>query len=85
MLDEKDVQYLQKMEDRILEKSSANMRVILESGIGPQLQLLAEGQNALLAKLAPRTEVEQLREEVDFLKSVIRVHEKEIQDLKKAQ
>lgn len=85
MLDEKDLQVLQEMERRILEQSAASMRVILESSINPQLQLIAEGQNALLAKLAPRTEVEQLRDEVDFLKSVIRIHEREIQELKKAQ
>ena len=85
MFDAKDLEYLQEMERRISEQSAANMRVILESSIGPQLQLLAEGQNSLLAKLAPRSEVEELREEIDFLKSVVRAHEREIQELKKAQ
>ena len=89
MLDEKDLQSIQSLMDKqksdILEQSTANMRVLLESSIGPQLQLLAEGQNSLFAKLAPRSEVEELREEIDFLKSVVRAHEREIQELKKAQ
>lgn len=85
MLDEKDMKYLQDMELRILEQSAANMRVILESSIGPQLQLLAEGQGVLLTKLAPRSEVDTLKERVEFLEAVIRNHTREIEALKKAE
>lgn len=85
MLDEKDLQYLRDMEARIVEQSAANMRVILESSIEPQLALIAEGQSSLIAKLAPRSEVEELKEKVEFLEAIVRANTREIEALKKAQ
>ena len=85
MLDEKDLQYLRDMEARIVEQSAANMRVILESSIEPQLALIAEGQSSLIAKLAPRSEVDELREKVEFLEAIVRANTREIEALKKAQ
>ena len=85
MFDEQDIKYLQDMEKRIVEQSAANMRVILESSINPQLSLIAEGQSSLLAKLAPRSEVEKLKEEVEFLKAIVKANTREIEALKKAQ
>ena len=85
MLDEKDLQYLRDMEARIVEQSAANMRVILESSIEPQLALIAEGQSSLIAKLAPRSEGEELKEKVEFLEAIVRANTREIEALKKAQ
>ena len=61
------------------------MRVIVESEITPKLNLLAEGQQTLLETLAPKSRVEELEEEVDFLKSIIKLHSEQIAELKKAQ
>ena len=61
------------------------MRVIVESEITPKLNLLAEGQQTLLETLAPKSRVEALEEEVDFLKSIIKLHSEQIAELKKAQ
>ena len=61
------------------------MRVILESSIEPQLALIAEGQSSLIAKLAPRSEVDELREKVEFLEAIVRANTREIEALKKAQ
>ena len=81
---------LEKLEKLDFEVSGLKAEVVktnltIENEIKPQINLLAEGQSTLLAKLAPRSEVEDLREEVEFLKSVVRTHEREIQELKKAQ
>lgn len=61
------------------------MRVIVESEITPKLNLLAEGQQTLLETLAPKSRVEELEEEVDFLKSIVKLHSQQIAELKKAQ
>ena len=57
----------------------------IENDIKPQINLLAEGQSTLLAKLAPRSEVEELREKVEFLEAIVRANTREIESLKKAQ
>lgn len=61
------------------------MRVIVESEITPKLNLLTEGQQTLLETLAPKSRVEELEEEVDFLKSIVKLHSQQIAELKKAQ
>ena len=57
----------------------------IENEIKPQINLLAEGQSTLLAKLAPRSEVEELKEKVEFLEAIVRANTREIEALKKAQ
>ncbi len=57
----------------------------IENEIKPQMDLLAEGQSSLLAKLAPRSEVEELKEKVEFLEAIVRANTREIEALKKAQ
>ena len=69
----------------ILQESAAATRVLIESSIMPKFNLLAEGQQTLLETLAPKSRVEELEEEVDFLKSIIKLHSDQIAELKKAQ
>ena len=57
----------------------------IENEIKPQMNLLAEGQSSLLAKLVPRSEVEELKEKVEFLEAIVRANTREIEALKKAQ
>lgn len=61
------------------------MHVIVESEITPKFNFLVEGQQTLLETLAPKSRVEALEEEVDFLKSIIKLHSEQIAELKKAQ
>ena len=61
------------------------MQTIIESSITPKLNLLAENQRTLLETLAPKSRVDELQEEVDFLKSIIKLHSEQIAELKKAQ
>ena len=69
----------------ILQETAAAARVLIESSIMPKFNLLAEGQQTLLETLAPKSRVEELEEEVDFLKSIIKLHSEQIAELKKAQ
>ena len=100
MLDEKDLQLIQNLLDtqtsrmmdameaqkkEILQESAAATRVLIESSIMPKFNLLVEGQQTLLETLAPKSRVEELEEEVDFLKSIIKLHSEQIAELKKAQ
>ena len=73
--------------DLILQKLEKldKLEVLFENEVRPQMAALAEGQQAMLEKLTPKSEVEKLRDEVDFLRDVLRLHSKEIQELKKAQ
>lgn len=85
MFDEKDLKYLQEMEARILEQATANTRVLLESYVEPKFNLLADGQKAILEAITPKSEIEELRGDMDMLKLVVRSMSKEIAELKKAQ
>ena len=58
------------------------MQTIIESSITPKLNLLAENQRTLLETLAPKSRVDELQEEVDFLKSIIKLHSEQIAELK---
>lgn len=81
---------LEKLEKLDSEVSGLKTEVVktnltIENEIKPQINLLAEGQSTLLAKLAPRSEVEELRDKVEFLEAIVRANTKEIEALKKAQ
>ena len=77
MLDEKDLQAI----DEIF---AHRMNVILESAIMPKFNLLAENQQTMMETLAPKSRVDELEEEVAFLRSIIRQHSREIEELKHA-
>ena len=71
--------------DDMLRQSAANTRVIIESSVMKKLDLLIEGQQAFRETLAPKSRVEELEEEVSFLKSVVRLHSQRLAELDKAQ
>lgn len=55
-----------------------------ENMVLPQLRLLAEGNDTLLARSAPAERVEAVETDVDMLKTVVRLHSQDISALKKA-
>lgn len=61
------------------------INLTLENVIQPQLNALAEGHASILEKLVPRCRVDDLEEEVRFLKVLYRQMSEEVQGLKKAQ
>lgn len=88
LLDTQTARMMDAMETQkkeILQETAASTRVLIESSIMPKFNLLAEGQQTLLETLAPKSRVEELEEEVDFLKSIIKLHSEQIAELKKAQ
>lgn len=89
MLDEKDLQAISEIMDSKLaaqkQEIMGEVQVLMESQFQPQFNLLVEGQQAILEKLVSRSRVDDLEDEVKFLKSMVRRMDDELQVLKKAQ
>jgi hypothetical protein len=94
MLDEKDLQYFAEMEKRMDVRMTKladearrgavhDMQVIIENTIMPSLKLLAEGQKTILETMAPKTRVDELEDEMQLLKAVIRSQSERIAALEK--
>ena len=95
MLDEKDLQAIAQLiheseqrtmhaikesEQRTMQGASA----LMESYFEPKFNLLFENQQTMMETLAPKSRVDELEEEVAFLRSIIRQHSQEIEELKHA-
>lgn len=83
MLDEKDLQQVKEIADEARRGAVHDMQVIIENTIMPSLKLLAEGQQTILQTLTPKSETEELKEELDFLKAVVRAQSQRIEALEK--
>ena len=80
MFDEKEIAYLQEMEERI----THSMAVLIESDVTPKFNLLADGIKDIEEKLVPRSRMDDLEDEVKFLKLMCRQMAEDIAKLKKA-
>ena len=78
MLDEKDLQRLEELVSR-------QISIVVENQIKPQLRLLAEGTADIQEKLIPRARVDELEDEVRFLKLMVRQMAERVSLLEKAQ
>lgn len=78
-------QRLAQQKQEILDETTQRMKVLLDTEVTPKFNLLAENQKIMLDKLAPKSELEELRSEVSVLKLAIRSINQEIAELKKAQ
>ena len=89
MLDEKDLQAIAQMltqqKEEILDAATQRMKVLLDTEVTTKFNLLAEGIQDIQEKLVPRSRVDDLEEEVKFMKSIIRQMNEDLQKLKKAQ
>lgn len=86
MFDNEERKYLGEMEERILKQSAHNMRVILESSTDKKLDLILEAlgaQQEQMKQLAARSRVEEIEDEVQLLKEVIRAQSQRIEALEK--
>ncbi len=81
MLEKQDLQAI----EELIEASENRTHAYIEEAIIPQLQLLAEGHQTLLETLAPKSRVDNLEDDVVFLKSIVKSLMQEVADLKKAQ
>ena len=88
MLDEKSIDLkLENLKEEILQESAHNMRVILESSVDKKLNLILEAlqaQQEQIKTLASNSRVDALEEEVIMLRSVVKKHTREIEELKHA-
>ena len=78
--EEKMISMLEEINQRLVSVEVAQENILI-----PQIQALAECQKTILDTLAPKSKVEALEEEVELLKSIIKMHTNQINDLKKAQ
>lgn len=76
MLDEKDFQTIDEL-------FAHRLNVVLESAIMPKFNLLAEGQQTILQTMTPKSRTEELEEELDFLKAIVRSQSQRIDALEK--
>lgn len=83
MLDEKDLQAIQRMidaseermndrMDKRISESEQHMSVLMESYFDPKFELLADSIKDIQEKLVPRCRVDDLEDEVKFLKVMYR-------------
>ncbi len=88
MLDEKDLQAIdQLMQKRVgdtEQRITKNTVALMDAEFSKKFELLAEGQADILEKLVPRSRVDDLEDEVRFLKSIVRQMNEDLQKLKKA-
>ena len=66
------------------ERMIRHMDLLMENEVRPNFRLLAEGHETLLQTLSPKSRVDELAEEVSFLKTVVSSLSKEVNELKKA-
>ena len=85
--EEKILAVLEEMRAEQVEMRDLLQKVAItqEGVVLPQLKLLAEGHQNLLDTLAPKPRVEALEEEVDTLKTGVRLLTHDVAELKKAQ
>lgn len=84
VLDEKDLQAIQKMIDAAEQRITKNTVALMDAEFSKRFDLLAEGIQDIQEKLVPRSRVDDLEEEVKFLKVLYRQMNEELQKLKKA-
>ncbi len=83
MLDEMELQQVKEIADEARRGAVHDMQVMIENTIMPSLKLLAEGQQTILQTLTPKSKTEELEEEIDFLKAVVRSQSQRIEALEK--
>lgn len=77
MLDEKDLQEI----DHLI---AHRINIMIESDFTPKFNLLAEGIQDIQEKLLPRSRMDDLEDEMKFLKAMLRQMAERISELEKA-
>ena len=84
MLDQDDKAYIAQQISQQIKESESRMMAYFDAAILPKFNLLAEGIQDIQGKLVPRSRVDDLEEEVKFLKALYRQMNEDLQELKKA-
>ena len=80
MLDEKDLQAIA----QLIGDSERRMQVLIENEVSPKFNLLADAIGEIREMLVPRSRVDDLEDEVKFLKSMGRQMAERVSQLEKA-
>ena len=80
MLTKEDLQAIQTM----IDTSERRIFAYIEVNVETKLDLLAEGHHTLLETLAPKNRVDELEQEVGFLKNVVNLLAEKVSNLEKA-
>lgn len=75
---------LSQQKAEILDEATHRMKVLLDTEVNAKFNLLAEGIQDIQEKMVPRSRVDDLEEEIKFLKAVFRQLSEEVIELKKA-
>lgn len=62
----------------------SKVEITQENLVLPQIQAIAEGVSTVNNKLIARSELDSMKEDMAFLKDIIRMHTNQLNDLKKA-
>lgn len=84
MLDEKDLQAIQDMISAAEQRIAKNTVILMDAEFKSRFNLLADGIQDIQEKLVPRSRVDDLEEEVKFLKIMVRQMAERISTLEKA-
>ena len=84
MLDERDLQTIDQKLAQQRKEIKQDMKALLDAEFQTKFNLLAEGIQDIQEKLVPRSRVDDLEEEVKFLKALYRQMNEDLQELKKA-
>ena len=84
MLDERDLQTIDQKLPQQRKEIMQDMKALLDAEFQTKFNLLAEGIQDIQEKLVPRSRVDDLEEEVKFLKVLYRQMNEDLQELKKA-
>ena len=92
MLDKQDLQAIKELIDASEERTQAKIdasenRIMayIEAAVMPKFQILADGHQNILDTLAPKSRVDDLEDDVIFLKSIVKTLMQRVTDLEKAQ
>ena len=85
MLDEKDLQAIAQLMTQQRRDIMQDVKTLLDTEVQTKFNLLAEGHQAIMEALTPKSEIEQLRSEMDVLKLAVRTLSQDLAELKKAQ
>lgn len=84
MLDEKDLQAIQDMISTAEQRIAKNTVILMDAEFKSRFNLLADGIQDIQEKLVPRSRVDELEDEVKFLKIMVRQMAERISTLEKA-
>ena len=84
MLDEKDLQAIAQLMAQQKKEIMGEVKFLLDTEVKTQFNLLAEGIQDIQEKLVPCSRVDDLEEEVKFLKVLYRQMNEDLQKRKKA-